>query len=106
FIDLMERMAIQRLTSFDAKRNSALQNALSLDPKRLGFIALPGGIIESHSAMSHEETDAVNTSIWHLQDHLTIMHPGTSDYRECLRELVESYRAKISVTNGPTDVEE
>jgi len=35
-----------------------------------------------------------------------VIPPGTRDYRECLRKLVEPCRTKISVTKDPTDIEE
>ncbi len=88
-----------RFRSFGGDEASAIQEALSHNPK-----------VDGPSPSSHFEVppsmEAVEMRIRRLQGLLSTTPPGTHYYRECLDELVESCRAKFSLTNDPTDIDD
>jgi len=113
-IKLLDSAAVGRFRSFGVKESSALQDALSLNYEVFGpsssrrLDTSRGDIAESHSVIVPHSTEAmsVDAGIQRLQKHLTTISPGTNGHRECLEQLVESYRTKISLTKDPTDIEE
>jgi hypothetical protein len=114
FVRLLQLAADMRFTSFGVEESSSLQEALSLNPKVVGPSAFldvdtpRGDIGESHSTEAHHLTklEEVDNRIRDLQGRFPAMIPGTSDYRQCLKEIVNSYRTKISLTNDPMDIDE
>ena len=60
---------------------------------------------ESH-AMKAPRLMEVDTKIRDIQVRLSTILPGTSDYRQCLEDLADSYYVKFSLTNELTDIKE
>ena len=113
-IKILGPVANQRFLSFGIEKasGSALQEALSLNPKVLGpsplvpLDASQEDVTDLPSIIPSHSTEVVNIDIRRLEERLSVIPPDTHDHRECLEELVESYRTKYSLTNDLVDIEE
>ena len=116
-MEILEDAANQRFHSFGVEKASAsaLQEALSLNPKVLGpspllpLDASQEDVTELPSIIPSHSTDVVNVDIRRLQERVSVIPPDTYEHRKCLEELVASYRTKYSLarysfTNDSVDM--
>jgi hypothetical protein len=107
-------MEVLRFKYLGVNKELSLQDVLALNPKALGpspsmhLDAARGDITGSHFIEDPLTENGVDARIRDLRDSLSTILPGTSDYRQCLDELVDSFSERISLTNDPTlvDIEE
>jgi len=112
FIKRLEHAASLRFRYLGVTEAPTPQGSFSLSPKSLGPSSLthpdgtPGDITNSHALEAPQSIEIEAAGIGDLRDRLSTTLPCTSDYKQCLEMLVHSLRAKFSLTNDSTDIEE
>jgi hypothetical protein len=112
FMKVLDDTASLRFEYLGVPEASILQETFSLRSKSLSpsslmhLDAAQGDITNSHTLEAPQSIESVAADIRDLRDRLSTTVPRTLDYRRCLNMIVRSLRAKISLTNDPTDIEE